>query len=323
MQLYLLINQECNLNCRFCIRGNKKAQSINTIHLQKVISDNDFSNYTLMITGGEPSVNQELVNIIEICSGKFKKICINTNGVSGTWIDEIKKTDIHVQISLDGTSEVHNEIRGTNKDIYSEIICNIKKLNMREIAYNISTTVDKHNYNNVFEMVEQMSSFENMEYWKISPTLPFGCASVDDIISVDEWNILVDYIIENSVVRVKTKKLFPFELLDRFIENGGKASSVIKNCGDVRSKLYVYPDFTVYPCTCLTDFPIGNLLDNKLDEIIESSVAKVFTEYRVSEDSACANCKYLEYCNGGCIGMSYNYFGVLGKGDFRCPLNKK
>ena len=323
MQLYLLINQECNLKCRFCIRGEKRIKGIDINNLKKVISENDFSRYTLMITGGEPSMCGDLNNIIDLCNGNFQKICINTNGVEGGWIDSIEHTDIHVQISIDGTAEVHNEIRGNGRDIFSRIVENVRKLNSRGISYNISTTVDKFNYKNIFDMVKQMSEFENMKYWKISQALPFGCASVDDIVSIEEWNMLVDYIVENATVRVKTKKLFPFELLDAYINNGGQASSITKNCGDVKSKVYVYPDFTVYPCTCLTDFPLGNLLENRLEDIINSDAAKIFSEYSVSEDSSCVNCKYLKYCNGGCIGMSYNYYGALGKGDYRCPLNKK
>ena len=134
-----------------------------------------------------------------------------------------------------------------------------------------------------------------MKYWKISPLLPFGCAKEEDSISIDEWNNLVDYVLDNAEVVVKIKKLFEFSILDKFIENGRiKDIAIVSNCGDVKSKLYVYPDLTVYPCTC----------------------------YKVNDDSSCASCKYLKYCNGGCIGMSYNHFGELGRGDYRCPMVK-
>lgn len=323
MQLYLLINQTCNLKCKFCIRGENKLCDINLEYLEKIIAVNDFSKYTLIITGGEPSISKNLIKVIEICYGKFKKICINTNGVNGEWIDKLRQTDIHIQISIDGTAEVHNSIRGNGNDIFSKIESNVQKIWTKKIPYCISTTVDKYNYRNIYDLVNYIPLFQGMRYWKISPVLPFGCASIDNIISVNEWNELVDYILDHATVRVKMKKLFSFELLDKYIDKGGKAPSIIKNCGDVRNKIYVYPDFTVYPCTCLTDFPIGNLLNSSLKDILESDAAKIFSGYKVREGSVCSKCKYLQYCNGGCIGMSYNYFGKLGEGDFRCPLIKK
>lgn len=325
MQLYLLVNQRCNLNCSFCIRGNKNKSpdDINIQTLKNILKNNDFSKYTLMLTGGEPSLS-DLANIIQICTDHFKKICINTNGVYNSWLEKLRTKNIHIQISIDGDKEVHNRIRSQGQDVFEKINETIRIINTLEIPYNISTTVTKQNYENIFQFLKKIENFPKMKYWKVSPALPFGCEILKNTISINEWNNLVDFILEKASVPVKIKKLFDFELLDRFIDSGKiKNLNIISNCGDVKSKIYVYPDFTVYPCTCLTDFPIGNLAEQNLEEIIHSKNAKKFLKYKVQENSSCASCKYLSYCNGGCIGMSWNYFGQLGMGDFRCPLVKK
>lgn len=325
MQLYLLVNQRCNLNCNFCIRGNKNKSpdDINIQTLKNILKSNDFSKYTLMLTGGEPSLS-DLANIIQICTDHFKKICINTNGVYNNWLKKLRTKNIHIQISIDGDKEVHNRIRSQGQDIFAKINETIRIINTLEIPYNISTTVTKQNYKNIFQFFKEIENFPKMKYWKVSPALPFGCEILKNTISINEWNELVDFILEKASVPVKIKKLFDFELLDRFIDSGKiKNLNIISNCGDVKSKIYVYPDFTVYPCTCLTDFPIGNLAKQNLEEIIHSENAQKFLKYKVKKNSSCASCKYLSYCNGGCIGMSWNYFGQLGIGDFRCPLVKK
>lgn len=325
MQLYLLINQKCNLKCSFCIRGNKTKSSadINIQTLKNILKSNDFSKYTLMITGGEPSLSN-LANIIQICNAHFKKICVNTNGIHNSWLKKLKTNNIHIQISIDGNKEIHNKIRGQEKDIFTKINETIKIINNLGIPYNISTTVNKQNFKHIFEFVKEIKSFQKMKYWKISPALPFGCETLKNTISINEWNGLVDFILEEALVPVKIKKLFDFELLDKFIDSGKiKNLNITSNCGDVKSKIYVYPDFTVYPCTCLTDFPLGNLTEQNLEEIIHSEKAKIFSNYKVKENSSCSSCEYLKYCNGGCIGMSWNYFRKLGIGDFRCPFVKK
>ena len=326
MQLYLLLNTDCNLNCGFCIRGhNSNHKYIKIDDLSTILHQNDFSQYHLLLTGGEPTLHPHFNEIIHLCLPFFKSVSINTNGLNSSWIDKCKTNNIHVQISLDGTAALHNSIRGNGViDVYSSIIKTIEKLNDCKISYNISTTVGKNNYDNVKILCREIKLFPNLKYWKVSPVLPFGCANDDNVISISKWNDLVYYLLDNAEVRLHIKRLFDFALLDKYIaKNPQQISSPKSNCGGVRHKIYVYPDFTVYPCTCLTDFPLGNLLDSNLSDIIKSEKGKIFSNYTVKRESICYSCKYLAVCNGGCIGMSYHYFNELGKGDFRCPLIQK
>ena len=326
MQMYLLLTESCNLKCNFCIRGNKRESSyIRLNDLREIIKNNDFRNYFLMITGGEPSLHRELPEIVDLCLNYFKGVSINTNGVDSQWIEKTKSTKYHVQISVDGTREVHNYLRGNNElDIYGHIKNTIKVLNSRGISYNISTTVGKKNYFNIKELNKKISGFDKMKYWKLSPELPFGCATVEDTITITEWNNLVEYLLDNSEVLLRINKLFDFKLLDRYLTEHPNLTRFPKtNCGNVKYKIYVYPDFTVYPCTCLTDFPLGNLLTTPLSEILENEQSKRFSEYTIIPESKCISCKYLTVCNGGCIGMSYKFYKKLGMGDYRCPLINK
>lgn len=325
MQLYLLLNENCNLNCSFCIRGGMSGNSLKISDWLRVLDDNDFSKYSLLLTGGEPSLYKDINSIIECCRDRFKEICVNTNGFDSNWIDNISYKNIHVQVSIDGTPELHNYLRsGNSVDVYPNVEDTIYKLESLGISYNISTTVSKNNYRNIEELLEMLYSYKKMKYWKVSPQLPFGCGSFEDSISIEEWNVLVDYLLENSKILLKIKKLFDFTILEKVMSSDKyKGYSIKANCGDVKHKLYVYPDLTVYPCTCLTAFPLGNLKNITLSDIINSEASDKFINYKVKETSECFSCKYLKLCNGGCIGMSYNYFGELGKGDYRCPFVRK
>ena len=93
---------------------------------------------------------------------------------------------------------------------------------------------------------------------------------------------------------LRIKKLFDFRLLDRYLNTNPLVDKLPKtNCGNVKYKIYVYPDFTVYPCTCLTDFPIGNLLTRSLKDILSSESSKLFSDYQIKSESACKSCKYV------------------------------
>lgn len=326
MQLYLLLNTDCNLKCNFCIRGNQSKNNYTNIEeLRSVLSKNDFSKYHLLLTGGEPTLHPFLSEIIRICSPRFNGISINTNGKNSSWIDECKSNNFHVQLSVDGTSQIHNKIRGNNSiDIYSCIMATINKLNAHNISYNISTTVGQNNYDCIIELCQLINDFPKIKYWKVSPMLPFGCADSKNMLSIDKWNSLVDNLLEKANVRLQIQKLFDFRLLDKYMGTHPDIKQFPKrNCGNVRYKLYVYPDFSVYPCTCLTDYPLGNLRTQKLTEIMDNPISQDFIDYKVKPDSVCYKCKYLPICNGGCIGMSYHFFNAIGKGDYRCPLIQK
>lgn len=325
MQMYLLLNNICNLNCSFCIRGEQKETAmLNRRALQKVLMANDFREYYLLLTGGEPSLHRELAEIVEDCAPCFKGISVNTNGVESSWVEQLHTRKIHVQVSIDGTEEYHDLVRGNGKlRVYESAMQTIDRLNRRGITYNISTTVGKGNIKNVKKLCGKMDTIPNVQYWKVSPQLPFGCADAADVLEIGQWNDLVEYLLENARVPLRVSRLFDFKLLDRYRrEHPGARKLPGTNCGNVRYKIYVYPDFTVYPCTCLTDFPLGNLLESSLPEIIGSEAAGKFIHYEVNPESECSKCRYLELCNGGCIGMSYHFFGKLGMGDKRCPLMK-
>lgn len=322
MQIYLLLNTVCNLSCSFCIRGKLSRSELKKEDWTQVLAKNSFFNMNLLLTGGEPSLYSDLAEIIELSKGHFHSISVNTNGVDSSWLDRLSNRDIHVQISLDGTADVHNKMRtNATGDVFSHVLETVDKLEAYNISYNISTTVGAQNLNNIPELMRFLSRFRGMEYWKVSPQLPFGCGDVEHCISIENWNKLVDTLVREAMIPLDIKRYFDFALLDRFIaENPGKKPRLKVNCGDVRHKLYIYPDLTVYPCTCLIDFPLGNLREQLLSEIVTSPESQCFTNYTVNPQSYCNSCKYLPFCNGGCIGMSYHFFGKLGEGDYRCPL---
>ena len=323
MQIYLLLNEQCNLSCKFCIRGTMNGRSLSLKDWKWVVKNDEFTSSTLLLTGGEPSLHKDLNKFIEFSKTHFSKISINTNGVESSWLDELtSNTAVHVQISLDGTPKVHNLLRSKdNYDVYEKIDATIKKLEMLNVRYNIATTVGKENFDDILHLMQWVERYEHMSYWKVSPVLPFGCGSLGNTISISKWNQLVSNLLENSRVRLKIRKLFDFGLLNKFVYNDKSIGTSCRlNCGDVKNKIYIYPDLTVYPCTCLTDFPLGNLYSLSLKEILNSEIADKFKNYAVLPESKCYDCKYLKFCNGGCIGMSYNYFGKLGMGDYRCPL---
>lgn len=324
MQVYLLLTEKCNLDCRMCIRGSKNQIELSLSDLKNLNNLDGFENYDVVVTGGEPTLCKDFEPIIDFLSARSKSVTVCTNGIKNNYItQEFFKKNISIQISVDGTEKVHNYIRGNNT--YSQTIETITKLEKLNIPYTIATVVSKKNVDCIFDLVSTLSSLQSLKHWSISYEMPFGTAGFNNMMTCKEWNDFVDELLDCVDFKLIVRKLFPFDLFEKYKNKLDTllAGRTCYNCGSGKSKIYIYPDLTVYPCTCLTDFPIGNLKDDSLSNILNNSKCNIFSNYKVKVDSYCSNCEYLKFCNGGCIGMSYNYFKEIGCGDIRCPKLSK
>lgn len=323
MRIYLLITNKCNLHCSMCIRGKKYDKDMNFNDLKKIVVRESFIDTEIVITGGEPTLHKDFIEIIKFVSKYFKKVLIATNGTTNFYIDDLKDLkNLMIQISIDGNEKTHNSIRGKNS--FEATINTIKKLEKTDINYCIASVIGLNNKNEIFQLIPLLETFSKMIYWRVSYEMPFGSAKVNPIMPIEEWNHFVDEILNTVNFRLLIKKIFYFNLYNRLLENPEyKNEDRHFNCGSGKTTIYIYPNFDIFPCTCLTDFPLGNILKISLESILTNDKNKKFSCYKIDSNLPCHSCKYFKFCNGGCIGISYNIMGALGKGDIRCPILRR
>lgn len=321
VQIYFLLTENCNLNCSMCVRGKQSGVNLNFDKLNMVVKENDFSEHDIVLTGGEPTLHKQFLEIIDLMCKVSKTVVVTTNGTRNEFLEKLGAyKNLSFQISIDGDLDTHNQIRG--KGAFEKSWKTIKLLDTLGLQYTVASVVSRKNVSEIVQLLPKLEKLNYLKYWSISYEMPFGNASLENIMSAQEWNDFVNHILKIAKLRVKIKKLFPFELYDKYkndLENKFELLSMHSNCGSGKNKIYVYPNLKVYPCTCLTDFCIGDLSKETLCEIIEGNKILPFAKYGTDKDSECKNCEYLNFCNGGCMGMSYHYMGKLGMGDKRCP----
>ncbi len=325
MQIYILLTNNCNLSCSHCIRSDKSNTTLSKQELEILFSNVDFSNNQIIFTGGEPSLHPEFNYVLEKASKKAKKITICTNGINSYYFEKIKDLNIHIQFSIDGNRKYHNKIRGL--DSFDKIVENIQLAEKYNISHSVSTVVNKLNINSIDEMLNDLSKIVKSGYIRFNTQMNFGNSSEDDILSIEKWNNFVDSV--NSVefpIKIRADKLFDFDAVEKLScdELAMLSKNAVKNCGTCTHKVYIYPDLNVYSCTCLDSFPIGNLKEDSLDKILLSESSKKYINYLPKLEQTCMDCKYLELCNGGCIGTAFHKYKEFGYGDPRCPkINKQ
>lgn len=318
MIVYYIITKKCNLSCSHCIRGNSENDTMDTKIAFKSLDDVffDYPDATIILSGGEPTIHPDFDFILQEASVRFKHVVINSNGTtdyfrsSNIW----KKENIVVQFSIDGDKDTHNKIRG--KGSFEKVIDNIKLINQSNKPIWISSTVSQHNYESVKKLPLFFSKYY-IDKWQVAPMMPFGNADDSAILQNDAWNELVDRLIEITPFRLGIRKLFDFKKLsnksDIDIQKIAEKSRNIdfRNCGCLRSKVYIYPNMTIYPCTCLTDIPLGNLSECSLKHILDNAIEHC----NINTCDICQKCRYFSICNGGCWGMQKKYGA-----DIRCPI---
>lgn len=327
MQIYMLITHRCNLSCKMCIRGSDKSEDMS---LEKLMSSgfiNQLKDKDLVVTGGEPTLHQSFVSIVKSMCKLCKSVAVTTNGTTDYYIDELKnEKNLIFQISLDGDEDSHDFIRGNGS--FNKTWSTIEKIDKSGIKFNIASVVSRKNKDNFYKVFPKLLKLKNLSKWRMSYEMPFGSADMNDMMTVQEWNefqenmygYFVECLSQDEIpcFNIDCQNLFDFSKLDRTHFN-----PKCRNCSSGSDKLYIYPDFNVYPCTCLTDFCLGNLNETDLEKIISGDENKKFANYCVEDASPCRKCEYFEFCRGGCIGMSYHYFGRIGVGDIRCPIFRR
>ncbi len=185
----------CNLHCTHCYWWlNRKENEELTVEQWKEIIDKKFKkNHIFIVTlvGGEPTMRMD---VIELFAKEFpKRACVVSNGTFP--LQKIPGLYFY-WISIDGTQQVHDTIRGkgayekTKKNIMDYIENNGEKA-WKDIW--ISMTINSQNYKTVKDVIEEWQPYVNKigfqfhtPFAKGDPLwLPFG----------PERTKVVDYII--------------------------------------------------------------------------------------------------------------------------------
>jgi MoaA/NifB/PqqE/SkfB family radical SAM enzyme len=167
-QIILYVTNRCNARCSHCFywqevaSGIKKELSLSQIKKIAKTLANPLA--TLSITGGEPFLRDDLV---QICQAFFelnrtRKINIVTNGFFTKKIKETTEKilekcpiDLNIQVSLDGLQKTHDKIRKISIfEKATETIRVLGKLStkFKNFQVTVETTIGKQNLNEVVDL---------------------------------------------------------------------------------------------------------------------------------------------------------------------------
>jgi len=166
--VFLFTTGKCNAKCVQCFYANdmaKKAKDLSFDEIKK-ISETAGNIKRLWLSGGEPTLREDLPEIIEMFYNNNHITDINfpTNALKADrlveWVTRLRKScpdcNITISVSYDGFGKTHDTQRGVNSFYITAAA--LKKLNDNfkddgHVLTNIATVVTKYNVNEILDFV--------------------------------------------------------------------------------------------------------------------------------------------------------------------------
>ena len=305
----------CNLRCKHCYVGDRRFDPEQPLPLNEVIRRiqilkdfqirHGFTGHTMNISGGEPTIHPDILEIIKEIRKRDITPFLLTNGIkiSKEFAQQIKAAGCNlVQISLEGTEETNDKIRG--KGVFKkalEVIRILKELDFRVV---IGITVSKMNA-------------EQLELWKLldgkvnkfhlREVTPIGAAEgFEDMLAEERWALYEKIHDWNGKTRVFLEDP-PYCTIDpdQIERRAGCAAMICLMCIDT--------DGSVYPCR-KAPYKMGTI-----DDIEAAWSNPIAEKMRIRDfEGPCGVCNVKGSC-GGCRGYAYAHGNILGS-DNRCFL---
>jgi uncharacterized radical SAM superfamily Fe-S cluster-containing enzyme len=178
------ITDKCNMQCNTCYASSGKGKDK---PLEKIIEMIDFAadaeggrGEVIQISGGEPTLHQDIIEIIKHARSRFQFVMLNTNGIriaeDKEFVKELSQFKGKFEIYLQFDSfkdEIYNTIRGRNlKDLKQKAIDN---LNEYSIPVTLVMTLERGlNDSEIGKVITYGLETRNVRGVNIQPVAYFG-----------------------------------------------------------------------------------------------------------------------------------------------------
>ncbi len=136
------ITYRCNLNCNYCSRNTRTESELPTGQVMDIMrSFRKRGALYWSLNGGEPLMRDDIGKLVDHARDLGMYLTIATNGTMvKSRIEEIKRADL-VNISIDGTREIQDQMRSGS---FERIIEGLDALAGKSIATTFTTVIGKH-----------------------------------------------------------------------------------------------------------------------------------------------------------------------------------
>ena len=317
-QIHLTNN--CNLKCLHCYQNNYNTPVMSIDNYRLLINELKANNVdNISLTGGEPFTIKNFKDYLDLSVNNFNNIAILTNGllinddICKYLVDASKKIKLVIQVSLEGPKKINDSIRG--EGTFNKIIKSINFMKSKGIPFiTVSCTIASYNYNRLDELYYYLNDNTKADCIWFDRLIPF---KKEDYISTDQFKTVLNQLesmkalYDSGITRMKSRRSRALQFL-------AAKDNICYKCGAGKGTVTIMPNMDVMLCRRL-NFPVGNLTDKSLSEILTDSKDLINQIHSIPDD--CKSCKYAEMCIGGLKCLTYNKYHDFNHKDINCFIN--
>ena len=325
------VTERCNLRCRHCYQETYSGPELGFDDLLAIVDqfrdllrrlgagqDSHQVRGQINVSGGEPFVRKDFLDLLEVFSDHQPELtfAILTNG---TLIDEATAArlgalqPLFVQVSIEGTRETHDAIRGTGA--YDQAVHGLRQLVRTGVRAHISFTAHRGNVHEFGDVARLGHDLGVQRVWA-DRLIPWGSGAEleGDPLSPEETRAFLEIMADARAEAMRSfgrTEIYMARAL-QFLVAGGTPY----RCGAGDTLLTVQPNADLYPCRRLP-VRVGNLKETSLSELyFENPFLRALRDHRVS--SGCEDCTFARRCRGGLRCLAYAVTGDAFQPDPGC-----
>jgi radical SAM protein with 4Fe4S-binding SPASM domain len=299
----LALTYRCNDNCYFCYTGGpQKTPELSTAEWKTVIEKLwDSGIPQIVFTGGEPTLREDLVELIEH-SKEFVTGLVTNGRKLASLAEALNRAELdYVQVSWEShLPEIHDRmvgVPGAWKETHEGIVRSLQN----NLSVVTNTTLTKDNLAYFPDQIKAGSEL-GLKLMACNTLICSGrgtCGKKENGITTEELKSTLSRALEAAgKVGVRLEWYSPtcykqFNPLD--------FGFGVKACSAAQYNLTIQPDGSVIPCQSWFKEKVGHILKDPWPNIWNHPVAVGFREKSYLKNrEECQECEYLNTCYGGC-----------------------
>jgi len=301
--IFLDFSSKCNLKCIHCdLHKTDKHDGLSIESIKTIVKKlkNWLGPFTLRLSGAEPLMRKDFLQMIKFCTKKSVSVGFVTNGslLSRGLIEILKKEKIaYISVSIDGIWDHHDDIR-KQKGLFSKAVNSLNMMKNCGIPTHIVTVIMNQNLDEIIKIVEFAE--KNNLYVNFQPIFqPFGQEYSPDWYKIsDLWPDDIDKVVQiiDDLIKIKSENgpiinsLEQLKIFKRYFREPEK--QILEKCNVASHNLIINNE-------CQISFCFGirgnqNIINNEPEEIWISSDTQLLKK-RVDickKNCSILNCHY-------------------------------
>jgi len=274
MDVSVILTYRCNSTCSMChIWQNPTLpqEEVTLETLDKIPEGIDFLN----LTGGEPTLREDLLEVVDLLHPKAMKLEISSNGFGTAKLESIirKYPDIKVRYSLDGMGLTNDSIRGEKGGFEKKVsgLKRLKELGGCDLGFaitiqddNVSAICDVYHLTQELGFELATSTLHNGFQFHKADNIPY-----DRVVIARSIEGLIGEMLRTNDVKTWFRAYLNLGLMQKVLGHPRMLP-----CTAGTDFIFVDPWSDVYACNVRPDLLLGNIREQDWENVMIGDLAE-------------------------------------------------